>query len=418
MWNSLGPLILPVLIPPLVGEGFKGTALGVLSSVSLIVAIVVQPLAGAISDRSTFRWGRRRPYILTGTLFDLVFLTGIILSGSYWLLFASYLLLQVSSNVAHGPLQGLIPDLVPEEKRGAASGVKQLLEIGGVIITSLATGRLLGQGQSGLALGSIMALLVVSMLLTVVGVRETPLSSSEFRPFALLQGKVSSFEVRNPFSWRKRVSPAPEAGLRALFRVLFASADFFWWLVSRLFILLGVNLVRNFAQYFIADVLRLPNPPAAAGDLLAVLAVAILFIVYPAGLLSDRFGRKPLNVFSGLLGALGAFLLLFAHSYNDLLLYGGIIGLSIGTFLSVNWAWATDLIPAAEAGRYLGISNLATAGAGVLAGLGGPLLDFFNARQPGQGYTVLFLAAALSYLLGTALLLKVRESRKPVSSFE
>lgn len=71
--------------------------------------------------------------------------------------------------------------------------------------------------------------------------------------------------------------------------------------------------------------------------------------------------------------------------------------------------YAIDHIPKREALGYLGISNLATAGAGVLAGLGGPLMDLFSARQPGLGYTALHLGACLSYLVGAGLLFKIRE---------
>jgi MFS family permease len=196
--------------------------------------------------------------------------------------------------------------------------------------------------------------------------------------------------------------------------------DYVWLLISRLFVLLGMNLVRNFVLYFLEDVLHIPNPAAATGDLLAIIALCILVITYPAGHLSDRIGRKRMNIFSALLGAVGAFLLLFARGnvlltvmgleINDVLLYGGVIGLSAGVYLSANWALATDLIPKEEAAGYLGISNLATAGAGVLAGLvGGPLIDLFNAREPGLGYTALFLTACLSYLVGAAALIKIRE---------
>lgn len=195
--------------------------------------------------------------------------------------------------------------------------------------------------------------------------------------------------------------------------------DYVWLLISRLFVLLGMNLVRNFALYFLEDVLHVPNPAAATGDLLAIIALCIMVITYPAGHLSDRIGRKRMNIFSALLGAVGSFLLLFARGnvfltvmgleLNDVLLYGSIIGLSAGIYLSANWALATDLIPKEEAAGYLGISNLATAGAGVLAGLGGPLIDIFNAREPGLGYTALFLTACLTYLVGAIALIKIRE---------
>lgn len=423
LWNSLGPIILPVLVPRLVPDAVKGSALGLLTSVGLIVALVVQPAAGAVSDRARFRWGRRRPFVFAGTLFDLVFLFGIATAGGYPALFIGYLMLQLSSNIAHGPYQGLIPDLVPEDRRGAVSGVKQLLEVLGIILTSLIIGRLVGSEQMDLAIASIMILLLGTMLITVFGVREEPGCPLKGRFFQWVVPAHPTSPPNPPIlggthdrpgcrgAEEQRSMSATAGGLRRGLQLLFHSADFFWWLVSRLFILLGINLVRNFALFYVGDVLKLPNPPAAVGDLLAVLAVAVLFVVYPAGYLSDRVGRKPLIIASGLLGAVGAALLMFARTYLDLLAYGGLLGVSIGVFLAVNWAWATDLVPAEDAGRYLGISNLATAGAGVFAGLGGPLLDFFNARQPGLGYPVLYGVAALCYLLGTMIAGLVRETR-------
>ena len=143
LWNSLGPIVLPVLVGLLVPEAIKGSALGLLTAIGMVTAIIVQPVAGAISDRSTSRWGRRRPYILGGTLADMVFLLALALAPRYWFLVLAYFGLQVSSNIAHGPYQGLIPDLVPAEQRGSASGVKQLAEILGIIVTSLAAGLLM-----------------------------------------------------------------------------------------------------------------------------------------------------------------------------------------------------------------------------------------------------------------------------------
>jgi MFS family permease len=91
---------------------------------------------------------------------------------------------------------------------------------------------------------------------------------------------------------------------------------------------------------------------------------------------------------------------------------GIIIGLSVGIFMTVNWALGTDLVPAAEAGLYLGVSNLAGAGAGVVgAGIGGPMADFFNASQRGLGYLVIFAIYGALFVLSSLTLLKVKTSR-------
>src|SRR5207249_6265855 len=123
---------------------------------------------------------------------------------------------------------------------------------------------------------------------------------------------------------------APSFGIGDYLRALFHSRDFFSWLISRLCILLGANLIRNYALFFFADVLALPNPASAVGSLLAVIAIAIAVVVYPAGILSDRWGRKPLVVVSGVLGLLGALLLIFATTLTQALVFGGLVGVSIG----------------------------------------------------------------------------------------
>ena len=193
--------------------------------------------------------------------------------------------------------------------------------------------------------------------------------------------------------------------------MIFYSRDFFLWLISRLLILLAVNLVRNYILYFLDDVLQIQNPAAETGNLLAVLGIAVAVIVYPAGALSDRWGRKPLIVFSGILGTVGACALVLATTMPLVLVAGTIIGISIGVFLSVNWAWGADLIPADAGGRFLGISNIATAGAGVLAGGGGWMLDFFNAQSHNLGYPALYLTAALCFAVGTVIVIGVKDKR-------
>ena len=105
MWHGLHPIILPALLLRFVPGSLKNTYLGGLTFAGLILAMVVQPVAGALSDRTRSRWGKRRPWILAGTLFSLAFLTGMALTVNWWTLLVAYLLLQIGSNTAHGPAQ-------------------------------------------------------------------------------------------------------------------------------------------------------------------------------------------------------------------------------------------------------------------------------------------------------------------------
>jgi hypothetical protein len=188
--------------------------------------------------------------------------------------------------------------------------------------------------------------------------------------------------------------------------------SFTWWVVNRLLFLAAVGSIQGFAQYFLKDVLGIPNAPAATGKLMMVVGIFTVLSALPSGWLSDKFGRKTLVGWSGILAAIGTFLLFFAHDMSMVTLCGVIIGLATGIFMTVNWALGTDLVPTVEAGLYLGVSNLAGAGAGIVgSGIGGPMADFFNAYRQGSGYLVIFGIYGALFLLSTLTLVKVRTER-------
>jgi len=167
--------------------------------------------------------------------------------------------------------------------------------------------------------------------------------------------------------------------------------------------------LQTFTLYFLQDVADVPNPAEVTANLLIVIGITMLAVIYPAGHLSDRVGRKPICAFAGLLGALGILLLyLFHDSYSSVMFAGVVLGICTGVFFSTNWALATDLVVKGEEARYLGLTNLATAGGAALARLIGPMIDFFNARSPGLGYDVMLLVSFIYFLVGSGLLLKIK----------
>jgi len=395
LWNGLGPIILPALLLTLVPDALKNTYLGGMSFAGLVLAAIVQPIAGALSDRTRTRWGRRRPWMLVGTLLSLICLAGMAAAasvwGSFWILVAAFLCLEIAMNSAHGPAQGLIPDLVPQDRRGLASGIKNLFEMAALVVTSLVGGQLMSGNNPVLAFSITGGVLALATLVTLLGTPESP-------------------------------EPAPEPAsvntpsrMRDLLSVDWRSVpDYGRLLISRYLILLGIEVAQNFALYYVRDWLGLPDPSQVTGNLMAIIGLVLTALVFPAGWLSDRIGRKRLNLAAGGLVALGILLLAFARGLLGLYLFGGLIGAGTGVFASVNWAWATDLIPGDEAGKYLGISNLATAGASACSRLAGPLIDGVNALRPGThlGYPVALTLAALSAFAGTLLMLRICPSHQ------
>jgi Na+/melibiose symporter-like transporter len=180
LWNSLHGIVLPLRLLDIVSESQKNTCLGFMTFTGLVLAMLVQPVAGALSDRSRFRWGRRRPYVLLGGVIAVLLLPGIGWLESYVALFIVYCALQVSTNTAQGPYQAFIPDLVPADKRGLASGIKTLLEIlGGIILVRL-IGYFMGRYTAGdttmlwSVLGVLAAVMLAATVATLITVRERP----------------------------------------------------------------------------------------------------------------------------------------------------------------------------------------------------------------------------------------------------
>jgi len=101
---------------------------------------------------------------VVGTLLDVVFLAIVGMATSYWMLLMGIVLLQFSSNIAHGALQGLIPDLVPEDRRGRASSVKAIMELLPIFLV-MGIGPLVDKGYLWAAIGFVMGSLLLTMLL-------------------------------------------------------------------------------------------------------------------------------------------------------------------------------------------------------------------------------------------------------------
>jgi MFS family permease len=458
--QTMVPLILPLLVQQFVGELQKGTYLGTLRLWSLMVALLVQALSGMLSDRCTLRWGRRRPFVFVGTISALVLLVAVGFTSEmdgmagYWVLFSVTTLLQGAANVAHGGVQGLIPDIVPQEMHGRFSGIKALLEVPlPVILVSFTIAPPISQGNMWGGIFVLMGILVVTMAITML-VPERPLpppkTPLDWQPFLRLllmtgiftgiilgMGELISLTAR--FLIEQGIDDPPRqilamggVGLIAMVTAVVGGVSagvrislnreqrrripsFPWWVINRLAFLVGSFNLAGFAVYFLQARLGYTRETAAepASQLMLFVGIFILLSALISGWLTDHFGRKRIAGLSGLLATLGISIMLAAPNLMWIYIGGSIVGIATGMFYSANWALGTSLVPKEEAGRYLGVSNLAGAGAGAVgAYIGGPIADFFTAQAPewpGLGYLLIFVLYAILFLLSVAVLLKVEE---------
>lgn len=390
MWNSLHVILLPVILLRFTPEGMKNTYLGGLTFFGLIIAMVLQPISGAISDNWHSKWGRRRPLILIGTLFDFLFLFLLGWAGGLAWVFIGYLGLQFSSNIAHGPAQGLLPDLIPEDRIGKASGIKNFMDMSGIIVASLVVGNMLGPQNENVSavLLVIMAVLVVFTAITLIWAKEKP-STGE-----------------GP----KTAAPSLREQLRVDLR---GNKPFFWMIAHRLLFLVGIYALQSFIFYYVQDFLQAPDAAKTTGNLTATLGVLLVITALAGGWLTDKFGSAAMTITAGVLATIGYLSLLIVHDVNLLTWVGVLIGAGMGFFLTANWAMANRLAPKAESGKYMGLTNLATAGAAALARLEGPGIDFFNNASNGAwyGYKGMFIFAAVCTVASLLLLPKTREEK-------
>ena len=257
-----------------------------------------------------------------------------------------------------------------------------------VRVTAYFMGRYFGGGGEfwmWIALGALMAVILIATIITTITVKEQP---STYGP---------------------RLS---KSVLRQRFRIdLKVHRDFGWFLVARGLLGIPGVALQIYALYYLMDVIGIPNPASVAGNLLVVVGICLLLTAYPAGRLSDRIGRKPIVIASGILGALGIVALFFSRNYLQIMFSGALLGISNGALLSAGWALATDLAVNGEEAKYLGLTNLAMAGGSALARLVGPVIDFFNGISQGLGYQVMLLVCLISFIIGVVLIIKVKQNK-------
>ncbi len=402
-WGAILLVLLPTQAFLLGGDEFKGRTLGVILTIGAFVSMVVAPLFGALSDRMRTRWGRRRPWLIAGALMNIVGLLALAYIPStpsaIWLFIFAFMWIEFWNNFATAPYSALIPDVVPPEQRGSASGWLGLMQILGSFTGALAGFLLEPVGIAGLY-WILAGIILLGMLGTVLFTKEPP--PPENLP---------------PFHWGKF--------LRGLYLPLVNSPDFRWVFLTRLLVLMGVFTVQEFLLYFFTDVVKsfnvfglvdLGNAATAVTVFFALLLLGAMISTLIAGVLSDKYGRKLLVYISGALQGLVAAAFIFFSDFNLAVILGVVFGLGYGAYQSVDWALATDVLPSMDDyAKDMGVWHVAEVFPQVIATpIAGLLLDNVQAvgkttGLPTLGYTVIFSVAVLYFFLGTVFVSKIRK---------
>jgi MFS family permease len=407
-WSAILIVLMPSQIKAAVGNDSKGTALGIALGIGALLSMVAAPAFGALSDRIHLPGGRRKPWVIIGVIGNIIGLFGLAYfiqpgrpeSLTWWII--AFLWVELFNNIATAPYSALIPDMVPPDQRGSASGWMGLMATLGLFIGGLMGFLMDALGGVTGVYYLLMGVMFMGLLVTLFGIQEPKVYS--VRPF-----KWGEF-------WRGLYDP-------------FKHRDFTWVFLTRLLVTMGIYTVQEFLQYYLGDVIGAPFILGSLGKVADTPEQAVSFFIMPlllgaiistllAGVLSDRYGRKIMVYFSGALMGLVALVFIVFHSFILAVLMGMVFGLGYGAYQSVDWALASDVLPSMDDyAKDMGVWHVAMVLPQVIATpVAGFLLDHFQRvgqaqNLPNLGYTIIFMMAVVYFIFGTVFVKQIRGAR-------
>ena len=372
VWGAVPGILLPQQITLAFGEDNQVNVvnLAIVSTIGAFAAMIAQPIAGQISDRTRSRFGRRAPWIVLGALAGALSLVGLAFADSLVGFIVAWVLVQVCYNFAQGPLSAVMPDRVPIKRRGtfaALTGIGLMVgALGGQIVGSLFFGSI--------ALGYV-TFAVLSVVILVV------------------------FVVLNPDHSSTRLSPEPfrlKEFLGTFWVDPIKNPDFFWAFTGRLLLYTGYFAVTGYQLYLLQYYFGVEHPESVIPLLGLLSLVGILISTVVSGPLSDRVGRRKPFVFGSAAFVSVAFVL--PWMWQDLtawIIMTFIAGFGFGMFQAVDTALISEVLPSAKSfAKDLGVVNIAATLPQTLApGVAGAIVLIF-------GYEGLFPVAIVLGILG------------------
>lgn len=368
--DGLSALVLPSV---LASAPDAATSLGLITFVGLGLAVIVQPIAGGMSDRLR-GWADRRWFMAAAAIPTFIALAVLARSGGVvWLAALGYLGAVVAASGIQAALQTLIPEHVPPRRRGRAASLKTAFDIGGAFV----------------------AFLVIGWALETAGIVGAAAVTAAVLVIALAVVFLSVPSVATP-------APAPAAADRHLdpAAVRPIPAGFWSLVLSRFLFLLGIFVVGRFLLFLVAERLGIHAASAAGetGGLLATFTLVTAVAALIVGPVVDRLDRRRLMAAGAVVAASGIAMYLASAGLPGVVVAGALMSIGTAIFVTANWAALTHLTPADDAGRLMGLANVGAGGAAACAGLLGPAIDTWGFAPA----LVLSAASTLGALLALA----------------
>ncbi len=385
----LGPAIIGIAVKlqSITTEAERTQAVGLVFGVGALFAVIGNVLFGRLSDRTTSRWGRRRPWIVGGTVVMTLAFVLIAQAQTVPMVLVGWCLAQLGANAALAPFIATISDQVPKAQRASVSALLGISQNVAILAGTFLAQVLATQLSVLFVVPSVVA--IGAMLLFAVILPDQRLT---VRPPRMTVGEwVTTFWL-NPLKH-------PDFALA-------------WW--SRFLITLATFMFTSFRLFYLQDELSLTEAQAPAAVTVGVLVYTIGLVAsaWVAGKLSDRTGkRKVLVAGSTLLFAVGIVMLAFVDTVTGFYVVEAVLGIAFGIYVGVDLALVVDVLPNPDdAGKDLGVFNMANAlPQSAAPALGAILLAVGSADN--QNYDLLLYSAGVAALIGALVVLPIKKVR-------
>jgi MFS family permease len=383
----LAPLLvsLSLKINALVGIRHAPGSLALVAGSGALLALFANPFFGRLSDRTTSRFGMRRPWLVAGLVGGSLGILVVALAPNIPVVLVGWLISQLFFNALLAALVAVLPDQVPVAQRGQVAGVLgiclPIASVGGTFVVQLFAGNQLAVFLAPCAIGGLLVLVFAATL------DDRRLTVGE-RP------GWSRRELSRTFYVDPRRHP-----------------DFAWAFTSRFLFVLAYAFLTTYQAYYLLEKIDVREADVPRRIFLGTLtmAVAVVTTSLLGGGLSDRTGRRKVFVCVASVGfGLAMFVIALADSFGGFLVGMAISGLGFGLYMAVDLALVADVLPdTGSAAKDLGVMNIAGALPSSIAPAVAPVI-----LAAGHGsYGVLYAVAGLCALLGAAAILPVRRVR-------